>query len=135
MNMSEEERQARLKEVIEMGEELFELALARHERALGMDEARASDAAEQEQEQAAPAQDEEAQGTLYAEARAANADVGELRAAAETFFRVLRKLVQKVGRTRAGWAHSSALLDISVIMVIGNQGVFHHYQLCNYGNW
>ncbi len=92
--MSEEERQARLKEVIEMGEELFELALARHERALGMDEARASDAAEQEQEQAAPAQDEEAQGTLYAEARAANADVGELRAAAETFFRVLRKLVQ-----------------------------------------
>lgn len=66
--MSEEERRARLAEVIEMGEELFELALAGHEQEAGARED--GDGTEQ---------------TLAG-------DAGDLRAAAETFFRVLRRL-------------------------------------------
>jgi hypothetical protein len=70
--MSEEERRARLVEVIEMGEELFEMALAGHGQ-----EAGAQDAGDET---------EQARQEVHA------GDTGDLRAAAETFFRVLRRL-------------------------------------------
>jgi hypothetical protein len=68
MSMNEEERQARLAEVIEMGEELFEMALVSQEQVGKQD---AENGAKQ----------------VLAE------NVGEMRKAAETFFHVLRKLV------------------------------------------
>ena len=69
MSMSEEERQAHLAEVIKLGEDLFEMALASR--------AQQADVAADETE---PGQE-------------ATGDVEKLHTAAATFFRVLRKLV------------------------------------------
>ncbi|HEY1354501.1 MAG TPA: hypothetical protein VGF67_33230 [Ktedonobacteraceae bacterium] len=72
--MSEEERRQRLIEAIELGEELFEKALAIREMQAG------GDAAEP--------------------VEATDGETVDLRAAAETFFRVLRKLANV---EREGW--------------------------------
>lgn len=68
--MSEEERQVHLAEVIELGEELFAMALASHQGSGSTQNAG----------------DEEVQQKRTV------GDADELRAAAEKFFRVLRKL-------------------------------------------
>ena len=70
--MSEEERQVHLAEVIELGEELFAMALASHQ---------GSGSTQNAGDEEVLAQQKKMVG---------NAD--ELRAAAEKFFRVLRKL-------------------------------------------
>ncbi|HEY0753734.1 MAG TPA: hypothetical protein VGD98_07220 [Ktedonobacteraceae bacterium] len=78
MSVNGEKRQAQLAEVIEMGEHLFEMALANY----------------------AVQQDAREGGERTAHASAGN--VEELRSAAETFFRVLRKLVATDDSSRAG---------------------------------